>query len=346
MTSRFFENLLGKSSPFIVAEISANHGGSIAKAKELIQQACECGADAIKLQTYTADTMTLNCNREDFVVKEGLWAGRTLYDLYQEAQTPFEWQRELIEFARSLGTFVISTPFDESAADLLDDLEIDAIKIASFEITDLPLIEHIAAKGRPIILSTGLSSLLEIEEAVETINEVGNKELVLLHCISEYPSTPENQRLNSILELKKKFGLPVGLSDHTISPTASIVATALGAVLIEKHFINDRTDGGVDAAFSINPQELRDLVKFCLEASESLAQTGFSRPGGEEKNLIFRRSLYYADDIRSGEKATLANVRRVRPSFGMAPKHQKSIIGKKLKRDVKMGERVSFEDFE
>ena len=346
MPSQFFEKLLQKTSPFIVAEISANHGGDIAKAKELIEQACECGADAVKLQTYTADTMTLNCDREDFVVKEGPWAGRTLYDLYQEAQTPFEWQRELIEFARSLGTIVISTPFDESATDLLDDLKIDAIKIASFEITDLPLIRHIAKKGRPIILSTGLSSLLEIEEATQVIREFGNQELVLLHCISEYPSTPENQRLNNILELNKKFGLPVGLSDHTISPTASIVATALGAVLIEKHFISDRADGGVDAAFSINPQELRDLVKYCSEASGSLAQTGFTRPDGEEKNLIFRRSLYFADDVKAGEKVTLENVRRVRPSFGMAPKHQKEIIGKTLKRDVKMGERVKAEDFE
>ena len=346
MPSHFFEKLLQKTSPFIVAEISANHGGDIVKAKELIEQACECGADAVKLQTYTADTMTLNCNREDFVVKEGLWAGRTLYDLYQEAQTPFEWQRELIEFARSLGTIVISTPFDESATDLLDDLKIDAIKIASFEITDLPLIKHIAKKGRPIILSTGLSSLLEIEEATQVIREFGNQELVLLHCISEYPSTPENQRLNNILELNKKFGLPVGLSDHTISPTASIVATALGAVLIEKHFTNDRADGGVDAAFSINPQELREMVKHCSEASASLAQTGFTRPDGEEKNLIFRRSLYFAEDVKAGEKVTLENVRRVRPSFGMAPKHQKEIIGKTLKRDVKMGERVKAEDFE
>jgi len=324
-------------SPIVVAEISANHNGSFERALATITSAKECGADAVKIQTYTADTMTIESDLPDFVIKGGLWDGYKLYDLYKWAQTPYEWHSPLFEHAKKEGIPLFSTPFDETAVDLLESLNTPAYKIASFELTDLHLIKYVAKTRKPMIMSTGMASEKEIEEAVVTAKKAGCKELVLLHCISSYP-TPMNQaHLRQISALAKRFKLPVGLSDHTLGTTASVASVALGACVIEKHFTLSRSDKGPDCEFSLEPQELKLLCQQVREAWMALGSTDFSRQKAEEECKKFRRSLYIVKDVKKGEKLTKKNVRAIRPGLGLSPKHLNQILGKKIKSDVKMG---------
>lgn len=325
------------SPPYVVAEVSANHNGSIDRARQLMEVAKSSGADAVKLQTYTPDTLTLNCDKPDFQIKDGPWAGRTLYDLYSEAYTPFEWHKPLFEYAKSIDLTCFSTPFDESAVDLLEDLNAPAYKIASFEAIDLPLIKYVAQTKKPMIISTGMANLQEIEEAVEAALTSGCSELILLHCISAYPAPIEQSNLRTVPDLANRFDVLAGLSDHTLGHTASVVAAALGAVFIEKHFTFSRLEGGPDAAFSLEPIELKALCESVRAAWLSLGQVGYERKSAEKNNAIFRRSIYAAKDIENGEVLTKDNIRRVRPGYGLAPKYYEKILGKKATEKIAFG---------
>lgn len=327
--------------PYIIAELSANHNGDIQKALDTITAAQRCGADAIKMQTYTADTMTIDHDSSDFMIEGGLWHGYKLYDLYRWAETPFEWHKTLFDHARSLGITAFSTPFDETAVDLLEDLNVPAYKIASFEATDLPLIRYVASTRKPMIISTGMADLTEIEDAVYTARENGCEQLVLLHCISSYPAPIEQSNLLTIPEIRHRFSTVTGLSDHTISNTASIAAVALGASVIEKHFILDRNDEGPDSAFSIEPDDLTALCKDAKDVWASLGVAGFERKAAEIENIKFRRSVYFVKNIQAGETITEAHVRRIRPGFGLAPKYHADIIGKAVNQDVNFGTPVN-----
>jgi len=329
--------------PYVIAELSANHNGKLQKALDTITKAKDCGADAIKLQTYTADTMTINSNHEDFCIQGGLWDGYKLYDLYKEAETPFEWHKAMFDHARKIDITCFSTPFDETAVDLLEDLNVPAYKVASFEATDLPLIEYIASTRKPLIMSTGMANLEEIEEMVETAREAGCDDLILLHCISSYPAPIDQSNLLTIPDMRKRLGVQIGLSDHTVTNTASVVASALGATLIEKHFILDRNEKGPDSEFSINPVELMSLCKETKDAWLSLGCVGYERKAAEEANIKFRRSVYFVKDIKAGEVISKECVRRIRPGFGLPPKFEKEIIGKVAKKDIKSGTATSWE---
>jgi len=329
--------------PYVIAELSANHNGKLQKALDTITKAKDCGADAIKLQTYTADTMTINSNHEDFCIQGGLWDGYKLYDLYKEAETPFEWHKAMFDHARKIDITCFSTPFDETAVDLLEDLNVPAYKVASFEATDLPLIEYIASTRKPLIMSTGMANLEEIEEMVETAREAGCDDLILLHCISSYPAPIDQSNLLTIPDMRKRLGVQIGLSDHTVTNTASVVASALGATLIEKHFILDRNEKGPDSEFSINPVELMSLCKETKDAWLSLGCAGYERKAAEEANIKFRRSVYFVKDIKAGEVISKECVRRIRPGFGLPPKFEKEIIGKVAKKDIKSGTATSWE---
>ena len=336
--------LLSESNPpYIIAELSANHNGSIDKAKKSINVAHDCGAHAVKIQTYTAETMTIDCDRDDFKIKQGPWQGDTLYELYKKAQTPFEWHDELFKYAREIGITIFSTPFDESAVDLLDKLDTPAYKIASFEITDLPLIEYVAKKRKPMLISTGMASENEISEALETARSSGCKSILLFHCISSYPTPIENANLHKIKNLKTTFGVSVGLSDHTVGNTAAIAAVSLGACAIEKHFTLDREDRGPDSEFSIEPDELSCLVRNTKEAWLSLGSADFTRPDIEIASKVFRRSLYFVQDLAPGQIITENDIRRIRPGYGLHPKFFNVIIGRKVKCEIKRGERVSLD---
>lgn len=324
--------------PLVIAELSANHNGSIDRALATIKAAKQCGADAVKIQTYTADTMTIDCDLPDFVIKGGLWNGYKLYDLYKWAQTPYEWHKPLFEHAKKEGITLFSTPFDESAVDLLETLNTPAYKIASFELTDLPLIEYVAKTGKPMILSTGMASEQEIEEAITAARDSGCKELVLLHCISSYPTPMDQAHLLQISALAEKFNLPVGLSDHTLGTTASVAAVALGACVIEKHFTLSRSDKGPDSEFSLEPQELQRLCEEVKASWAALGSTGFSREKAEQGSKVFRRSLYIVEDVKKGEKLTDKNLRRIRPGLGMEAKFYGKALGQTVKRDLKKGE--------
>lgn len=332
-------------APYIIAELSANHNGEIQKALDTITAAHRCGADAIKMQTYTADTMTIDHDSPDFMIEGGLWHGYKLYDLYRWAETPFEWHKTLFDHARSLGITAFSTPFDETAVDLLEDLDVPAYKIASFEATDLPLIRYVASTRKPMIISTGMADLPEIEEAVNTAREGGCEQLVLLHCISSYPAPIEQSNLLTIPEIQHRFSTVSGLSDHTTSNIASITAVALGACVIEKHFILDRNDDGPDSTFSIEPDELRALCTDARDAWLSLGVAGFEPKAAEIESLKFRRSVYFVQDIQAGETITESHVRRIRPGFGLAPKYHADIIGKKATKNISFGTPVSREMF-
>lgn len=323
--------------PYVIAELSANHNGEIQKALDTITAAQQCGADAIKMQTYTADTMTIDHDSADFMIEGGLWHGYKLYDLYRWAETPFEWHKTLFDHARSLGITAFSTPFDETAVDLLEDLNVPAYKIASFEATDLPLIRYVASTRKPMIISTGMAELHEIEDAVNCARDGGCEQLVLLHCISSYPAPIEQSNLLTIPEIQHRFGTVTGLSDHTITNTASIVAVALGASVIEKHFTLDRNDEGPDSAFSIEPDDLRALCTGAKDAWASLGVAGFERKAAEIENIRFRRSVYFVKDIQAGEIITESHVRRIRPGFGLAPKYHADLIGKAVNQDVSFG---------
>tara|TARA_B100001559_G_scaffold320464_1_gene332749 strand:- start:1501 stop:2517 length:1017 start_codon:yes stop_codon:yes gene_type:complete len=331
--------------PYIIAEISGNHNGSLDRAKELIKLAKENGADCVKIQTYTPDTMTIKSNKDDFLIKGGLWDGYNLWDLYDWAQTPFEWQKELFGYANNIGITMISTPFDESAVDLLESLSCPFYKVASFELTDLPLIKYIAQTKKPIILSTGMANEKEIKEAIDTIIQYGSGDFILLHCVSGYPTPVEEINLDTITLLKKKFKCEIGLSDHTLGNTSAILSIALGAKVIEKHFTFDRSEGGPDAEFSMEPHELKDLSENISLAHKAIGVGSFEMKSAEESNIKFRRSIYVVNEIKKGDVFTKENIRRIRPGYGLEPKDYEKIIGLKAKRDLEEGNPLTKKDF-
>lgn len=334
-----------ESQPFIIAELSANHGGSIERAKESIIAASKTGVSAIKLQTYTPDTMTIESSRKDFLIKEGLWAGKSLYELYKEAHTPFEWHEELFDYAKQLGITIFSTPFDESAVDLLQELGAPAFKVASFEILDIPLLEKIASTKKPIFLSTGMASKSEVKEAVEAIRRISDAGLLLFHCVSSYPAPTEDSNLNNMLWLKKSFNVEVGLSDHTTTNIAALTAIGMGAVALEKHFKLDNTECGPDSSFSLDINQLYNLVVECNQAWIAKGNEEFVRPKIEAENTVFRRSLYFVKDLQVGHIITENDIRRIRPGYGISPKHFSIVIGKAVKKSIKRGEPVTWESF-
>ena len=323
--------------PYIIAELSANHNGSLERALKTIKMAKSMGADAVKFQTYTPDTLTIDSDKEDFKIKGGLWDGLTLYELYKSAFTPFEWHEEMFNYAQSVGITCFSTPFDESAVDLLEDLNTPAYKVASFEIIDIPLIQYIASTKKPMIISTGMANKEEIQEAVDVARENGSNELILLHCISGYPTPVEQSNLMTIPDMKNYFGLPVGLSDHTLGIEVSIASIALGASVIEKHVTLDASDKGPDSEFSIEPDQLNSLCIKCKSAWEALGSAGYERKPVEKDNIKFRRSIYVVRDIDSGEVLTKENIRSIRPGYGLPPKYFNELIGKRVKSRVEKG---------
>lgn len=331
--------------PYIIAELSANHGGSLERAKQSITAAAEVGAHAVKIQTYTADTMTIDCDREDFMIRGGLWDGYKLYDLYKEAETPYEWHAELFSHACNVGITLFSTPFDETAVELLQSLNAPAYKIASFELVDLPLIECAAKTGKPLLMSTGMASEKEISEALETARVSGAKDILLFHCISSYPAPLDQANLIMVRTLRDRFNVEVGLSDHTIGPMASIASVALGAVAIEKHFIISRLEKGPDSEFSIEPSELKELVINSEMAWRSLGDASFTRGEAESVNLRYRRSLYFVRSLREGAVVQEGDIKSVRPGFGLSPGYIKKIVGKRLLTSVDCGTPVKLDLF-
>jgi pseudaminic acid synthase len=328
--------------PYIVAELSANHGGSIERAIATIREAKHCGADAVKLQTYTPDTITIDHDGPDFCIEGGLWDKRSLYELYKEAHTPWDWHAELFAVAKRVGIDIFSTPFDNSAVELLSRLGAPAIKIASFEIVDHELIACVARTKKPTIMSTGMSSMVEIGEAVETFRSNGGEQLMLLHCISGYPTPVDQSNLTRIRRLEAHFGLPVGLSDHTLGTSVAIAAVAVGARFIEKHFTLARADGGPDSSFSLEPVQLRALTQGAREAFEALGDGSETRAKAEMPNIVFRRSLYVVKDVAPGDTFDNTNVRAIRPGYGLAPKELSKVIGRKAAVGVKRGTRMSW----
>ncbi|MFC4699933.1 pseudaminic acid synthase [Glaciecola siphonariae] len=331
--------------PYIIAELSANHGGSIERAKASIQAAKAAGASAVKIQSYTPDTMTIDCDKPDFQIKSGLWKGSSLYSLYKQAYTPYEWHQELFTYAAQIGITLFSSPFDETAVDLLASLDAPAYKIASFELTDIPLIEYTAKQKRPMFMSTGMASLAEIAEAVQACKQQGNDEILLFHCISSYPAPTEESNLLNITAIAKEFDVELGLSDHTISNLAAIMSIGLGAVAVEKHFKLDDKDCGPDASFSLLPSQLSSLVQDCQQASLALGDGDFERTKAESDNSKFRRSLYFVKDLPEGAPITQDAVRRIRPGFGLAPKHLDKIMGQSLTKAVERGDPVTWDCF-
>ena len=332
--------------PWIVAELSANHNGSLDRALETMASAKAAGADAVKLQTFTADTMTIDHDGPGFRIHGGLWDGRSLYDLYSEAATPWEWHRALFDKGRELGITVFSTPFDETALDFLEGLGAPAYKIASFESTDHPLIEKAATTGKPLIISTGLADRDEIAGTVDCAHGAGCHDLILLHCVSAYPAPAEESNLRTMVEMARFFETPVGLSDHSTGTAVSIAAVALGAVMIEKHFTLNRADGGLDSAFSLEPGELADLRAAADTAWKALGSADYKRTATEESSLVFRRSIYAVADIAAGEALTTENIRRIRPGFGLPPKTYKWILECRAKVDIGRGTPLAWEMIE
>lgn len=320
--------------PYVIAELSANHNGKLDTAMKIIEQAKKAGADSVKLQTYTADTITLNSDAEEFQIHGGLWDGKTLYQLYQEAHMPWEWHKPLFEHARKLGITIFSSPFDSTAVDLLEDLNAPAYKIASFEAVDLPLIKYVAGTGKPMIISTGMADAEEIQEAIDAAREGGCKELAILHCVSGYPAPAQDYNLRTIPDMMQRFGLVTGLSDHTLDNTTAISSVVLGASIIEKHFTLDRSGGGPDDSFSLEPGELEALCRDSKTAWSALGQVDYGRKSSEQGNAQFRRSLYFVKNLKAGEVITPDAVRSVRPGFGLAPKHLEQVIGSLAAQDT------------
>ncbi len=331
---------IGGDNPcFIIAELSANHNGNLNVAIETIKAAKKAGADAIKLQTYTPDTLTIDCDNDHFKIEGGtLWDGKTLYELYEEAYTPWEWHKQLFEVAEEEGLICFSSPFDFSAVDFLEELNVPAYKIASFEIQDIPLIEYAASKGKPIIMSTGIAEEVDIQLAVDTCRKVGNNDIILLKCTSSYPAPLDLANLNTIPDLKKRFGVEVGFSDHTYGSLAPTVATTLGAKVIEKHFILDKTIGGPDADFSLDLKEFSELVEKVRDTEKLLGKVSYEISEKVKNNLKFARSLFVVKDVKAGEVITKENIRSIRPGFGMHPKYYNEILGGKFSKNVNRGE--------
>lgn len=345
--NKFFKidnrNIGEYSSVYIVAEISANHGHDIQIAKETIKAAKEAGADAVKIQTYTANTITMDCDNEYFQIKQGtLWDGTTLYRLYQEAYTPWEWHEELFRYARDIGITIFSSPFDKTAVDLLESLNTPAYKIASFEITDIPLIEYIALKGKPIIISTGIATIGEIKESVDTCRKVGNNNIILLKCTSSYPAPYEDMNILTIPNMKNTFGVEIGLSDHSMGSTVALGAVALGAKMIEKHVILDRNIGGPDAEFSMEIDEFRSMIKEIKKLEKALGRVNYDLDEKTIRNREFSRSLFFTEDIKAGNIITENNMRSIRPGYGLHPRYYNEILGKKAKKDIKRGTPVDW----
>ncbi|MBD2842451.1 pseudaminic acid synthase [Erythrobacter rubeus] len=324
--------------PYIICELSGNHNGSLDRAIKLLEAAAATGADAIKIQSYTADTITIDHDAPEFRVEGGLWDGRTLYDLYGEAQTPFEWHAPLFERARELGVTLFSSPFDRTSVDMLEELGAPAYKIASFEAVDLPLVAYCASKGKPLIISTGMANLREIDEVVATARENGCKEIVLLHCVSSYPAPDEQSNVRTVPDLAERFGVVSGLSDHTSGSPVAVASIALGGAVVEKHFTLRRADGGPDSAFSLEPAEFEALVRDCKRAWRALGRATYDLQGSENASVQFRRSLYVVRDVAAGDALTGENIRSIRPGHGLAPKHLPEVLGHKAARDLKRGE--------
>jgi pseudaminic acid synthase len=331
------------SKVFIIAELSANHNGDLSTAIETIKAAKRAGADCIKLQTYTADTITIDSHKDDFVIKDTIWSGRKLYELYEEAYTPWEWHEILFKTAEEEGLICFSSPFDKSAVDFLENLNTPAYKIASFEITDIPLIEYVASKGKPIIISTGIAQIEDIELALNACREVGNNQIALLKCTSSYPAPIEEANMCMVRDLAQRFNVISGLSDHTLGSTVPIVATVLGAKIIEKHFILDKSIGGPDASFSMNEKEFTEMVKSVRETESAIGIVDYQLTEKQKKGKDFSRSLYFIKDLKKGEKISIENVKSIRPGFGLHPKYLNEILGKIVLKNVEVGERVSFD---
>lgn len=332
--------------PYIIAELSANHNGRLETALRIVEEAKKAGADAVKLQTYRPDTITLDSDNDEFVIREGLWKGRRLFDLYKEAHMPWEWHKPLFEHARKVGITIFSSPFDATAVDLLEDLNAPAYKIASFEAVDLPLIEYVARTGKPMIISTGMANAEEIQEAIDAARGAGCRELAILQCVSGYPAPAEDYNLRTIPDMIERFGLVTGLSDHTLDNTTAITSVALGASLIEKHFTLDRSAGGPDDSFSLEPADLANLCRDSKTAWAALGKVDYGRKSSEQGNVQFRRSLYFVKDLKAGQAITEDAVRSVRPGYGLAPKHYRDIVGKRVTRDCKASTPLSFEVIE
>ena len=333
-----------KNKPFIIAEMSGNHNQSLDRALEIVEAAAKSGAHALKLQTYTADTLTLDVKEGEFFIddKDSLWEGKSLYELYQEAYTPWEWHKPIMDRANELGILCFSTPFDETAVDFLEELNVPTYKIASFENTHLPLIKKVAATGKPMIISTGMASVAELDETVRTVREAGCKQFVLLKCTSTYPASPENSNVLTIPHMRKLFDCEVGLSDHTMGVGAAVAAVAHGATVIEKHFTLRRADGGIDSAFSLEPEEMKSLVIETERAWQSLGDVTYGPSEAEKGSLTFRRSLYIAKDMKKGDVLDKENLRIVRPGLGLPPKYHEVILGRKVNRDLKKGTAVDW----
>jgi pseudaminic acid synthase len=332
----------GNSPVFIIAELSANHNGSLETAIETIRAAKRSGADCIKLQTYTADTITIDINKDDFLIKGTIWEGKNLYQLYQEAYTPWDWHEEIFRVAKEEGLICFSSPFDKTAVDFLEKLDVPAYKIASFEITDIPLIEYVASKGKPIIISTGIAELEDIDLAIDACKRMGNIEIALLKCTSSYPAPIEEANMCMVKDLAKRYNVISGLSDHTMGVTVPVVATCFGAKIIEKHFILDRSIGGPDASFSMNEVEFTAMVKAVREAERAIGVVDYTLTEKQAKGKDFSRSLYVVEDIKEGDIITEKNVRSIRPGFGMHPKHYLEVLGKEVLSDLTKGSRLEW----
>lgn len=336
--------VIGDGQPaYIIAEMSANHAGDITRAKEIIYAAKEAGADCIKIQTYTPDTLTIDCNNKYFRISNGTWGGENLYSLYEKAYTPWEWQAELKQEAENIGLDFFSTPFDKSAVDFLEELGVEAYKIASFEIVDIPLIKYVASKGKPIIMSTGMASLGEIDDAVNTVRSQGNDNLALLRCASAYPAITDEMNLMTMRNMAEAFGVTVGLSDHSMGSVGAVTAIALGAKIIEKHFCLDRTIENPDSSFSMNPREFRQMVKDIRQAETAIGQISYGMTNQEKENVIFRRSVFCVEDIKKGERLTPQNIRVIRPGYGIKPKYYEDLLGQIALCDIKRGTPMKFE---
>jgi pseudaminic acid synthase len=344
-TIKIRDRKIGNNSPvFIVAELSANHRQKFNLAEKTIKAAAKAGADAIKLQTYTPDTITINCNNEYFKIRQGtLWDGKTLYQLYQEAYTPWEWQPKLKKIAEKLGLEFFSTPFDKTAVDFLEKMNVPAYKVASFEITDIPLIEYISSKGKPIIISTGIATLSDIEEAINTCKRMGNDQIALLKCTSAYPTSLNEVNLRTMPHLAETFKTVVGISDHTLTISVPIAAVALGAKIIEKHFILDRNLGGPDAAFSLEPKEFEAMVKAVREVEKALGDVRYELTDRIKRNREFSKSLFVVEDIKLGEPFTEKNVKSIRPGYGLHPRYYREVLGKKARKNIKKGTPLSWD---